>query len=60
MKHIIEKEPNLRNRLKRKHTNQSLKSSKKRKKILNKSFRMFLKNFNNNPINYKRNIDWEY
>lgn len=60
MKHLIKKEPNLRNWLKGKHSNQSMKGSKKRKRLVNKSLRMFLKKFSNNPINYKRNIDYEY
>lgn len=60
VKHLIKKEPKLRNWLKGKHSNQSMKSSKKRKRLVSKSFRMFLKKLSNNPINYKRNIDYEY
>ncbi len=60
MKHLIKKEPTHRSWIKRPHSNQSMKGSKKMKRLANKSFRMFIKKLSNSPINYKRNIDYEY
>lgn len=60
MKHLLKKEPSLRNWLKRKHENQSMKGSKKAKRFSNKSFRMYMKKLNSIPMFYKRNFNYEY
>lgn len=56
----MKKEPSLRNWLKGKHSNQSMKGSKKAKRIANKSFRMYLKKPNADTNMYKKNFDYEY
>ena len=60
MKHLMKKEPHLRNWLKGKHSNQSMKGSKKAKRITNKSFRMYLKKANADTNMYRKNVDYEY
>lgn len=60
MKNLMKKEPSLRNWLKGKHSNQSMKGSKKAKRIANKSFRMYLKKANADTNMYKKNFDYEY
>jgi len=56
----MKKEPHLRNWLKGKHSNQSMKGSKKAKRITNKSFRMYLKKANADTNMYRKNVDYEY